>query len=412
MKPSKYKNTELGPIPEDWDCNDLQYFYSYISYGFTNPMPTVSEGIYMVTANDVKDGRINFESARKTSEDAYKYLLTDKSRPKKNDILLTKDGSLGRLALVGDEKICINQSVAVIRPNEKVYPLFLKLLLEDKYYQRTMIVNAGGSTIKHIYITIVNKMKLGIPPLTEQKAIAAALSDTDALISSLEQLISKKRAIKQGAMQELLRPKDGWEVKKLGEVGKCHRGVSYNPERDLYPYDKDITVRLLRSNNIQNQNIAIEGLQYVDNERVRPNQILKNNDIVICMANGSKQLVGKSAVYRVKDHLKYTFGAFMGCFRTNIELAESLYIAINFHSFQYRNYIDVLLSGTSINNLNPGNIESIEIPFPSPEEQTRIATILSDMDTEIENLEIKLDKYKQIKQGMMQQLLTGKIRLV
>ena len=214
-----FKQMEVGVIPENWEFKELRNYFSFISYGFTNPMPTVSDGVYMITANDINNGRIKLETARKTSELAFKTFLSDKSRPKKNDILLTKDGTLGRIALVGDEKICINQSVAVIRPNEKIYPLFLKLLLEGTYYQKTMIDNAGGSTIKHIYITVVDKMNVAIPPTkSEQTAIATALSDADALITSLEKLIEKKRAIKQGAMQELLKPKEGWQVKKFGEI--------------------------------------------------------------------------------------------------------------------------------------------------------------------------------------------------
>ncbi|MBK5966833.1 hypothetical protein CCR95_22850 [Thiocystis minor] len=126
--PPGYKLTEVGVIPEDWECRKLEEYFSLISYGFTNPMPTVEHGIYMVTAADINQGRIQLETARKTTEAAYRTLLTAKSKPKKNDILLTKDGSLGRLALVRDETICINQSVAVIRPNEKVDPDFLILL--------------------------------------------------------------------------------------------------------------------------------------------------------------------------------------------------------------------------------------------------------------------------------------------
>jgi type I restriction enzyme S subunit len=267
--------------------------------------------------------------------------------------------------------------------------------------------------MKHINVGDLLQFVVPIPPTkTEQTAIANALSDADALISSLEKLIEKKRNIKQGAMQELLKPKKGWVTKKLGEIGKCYRGVSYNPERDLHSYDKNITMRLLRSNNIQNQSLDYHGLQFVDKERVKANQILMENDIVICMANGSKQLVGKSAIYNNGDNLEYTFGAFMGCFRIDEAIASSIYIALNFQSYQYRNYIDILLSGSSINNLNPGNIESIEIPFPPLEEQTHIATIVFDMDKEIISLETKLIKAKQIKQGMMQELLTGKIRLV
>jgi type I restriction enzyme S subunit len=204
VKPG-YKQTDMGVVPEDWEVSPLEMFTSFISYGFTNPMPASESGVYMVTARDINNGRVLFDTARRTTEEAYRMLLTDKSRPKKGDILLTKDGTLGRLALVDERKLCINQSVAVLRPNSKAVPEFLKVLLEAPVYQNRMLEDAGGSTIKHIYITIVNLMPLAVPPTkAEQAAIAEALSDADALIEYLEQLIVKKRHLKQGAMQELL----------------------------------------------------------------------------------------------------------------------------------------------------------------------------------------------------------------
>ena len=200
-------------------------------------------------------------------------------------------------------------------------------------------------------------------------------------------------------------------MKKLGEVGNCIRGVSYNGDRDLSSYDTNTTFRLLRSNNVQDGTIDLSELQFVNVSRVKPIQALQENDIVICMANGSKQLVGKSAIFNVLNDYDYTFGAFMGCFRTNPNQAVSRFISFTFQTYQYRSYIDVLLSGSSINNLKPSDIESIEILFPKQEEQIAIANIFSDMDTEIESLEKKRDKYIMLKQGMMQQLLTGRIRL-
>ncbi len=398
--PNGYKQTEVGVIPNDWECDELQKYFSFISYGFTNPMPTVSDGIYMITANDVNDGRIKFETARKTSETAYKYLLSDKSRPKKNDILLTKDGSLGRLALVCDEKICINQSVAVLRPNEKVYPLFLKLLLEDTYYQRTMIDNAGGSTIKHIYISIVNKMKVGIPPtIAEQISIATTLSDANVLITKLEKLIDKKRNIKQGAMQELLRPKDGWEVKKLGEIGECIIGLTYTPENV-----KDKGILVLRSSNVQNNSLKYDDSVFVDC-KIPEKLINQENDILICVRNGSRNLIGKCAMIKGRA-IGETFGAFMTIYRSGF----NEFVHILFQSEIIKTQIDEHL-GATINQITNKSLNSFEIPFPPISEQTRIAKILTDMDADIVQLEKKLDKYKMMKQGMMQNLLTGKIRL-
>ena len=203
-----------------------------------------------------------------------------------------------------------------------------------------------------------------------------------------------------------------WEVKQLRKIGKCIRGVSYDGERDLSSYDTDVTVRLLRSNNVQDGKIDLNELQFVNNKKVKPIQYIQEDDIVICMANGSKQLVGKSAIFEPLDSYAYTFGAFMGCFQTDSSQADSKFISNTFQTHQYRSFIDILLSGSSINNLKPSDIESIEIPFPPVPEQTAIASILSDADSLIEKLEKLIAKKRAIKQGMMQGLLTGKCCLV
>ena len=110
LKPG-YKQAEMGVIPQDWEVSPLEQFTSFVSYGFTNPTPTSESGIYMITARDINHGRIQFDTARCTTEEAYRTLLTAKSRPKRGDLLLTKDGTLGRLALVDERTICILLSV-------------------------------------------------------------------------------------------------------------------------------------------------------------------------------------------------------------------------------------------------------------------------------------------------------------
>ena len=267
---------------------------------------------------------------------------------------------------------------------------------------------------------VLRKVVIPFPPTkAEQEAIAEALSDADALIESLEQLLAKKRQAKQGAMQELLTGKKRlpgfsgeWTVKQLGDVGKCLRGVSYKGDSDLSTHDTPHTKRLLRSNNVQNAIVVTDEVQFVNAARVSSHQILQQDDILICMANGSKALVGKAGIFMVIDGHEYTFGAFMGCFRTNSSEANPAFVFYLFLTSRYRDYINNLLAGSSINNLRPSSIESLEFPTPSLPEQTAIAVILSDMDTEIAALEAKLAKARQLKQGMMQELLTGRIRLV
>jgi type I restriction enzyme S subunit len=242
-----FKQTEIGTIPDDWVVAPLEEFTSLISYGFTNPMPTSQSGVHMITAKDINHGRIQFDTARCTTVDAYRNLLTAKSRPRSADLLLTKDGTLGRLALVDDRVVCINQSVAILRPNSKAIPKFLKILLEAPAYQARMLEDAGGSTIKHIYITIVNRMQIAVPPTkAEQEAVAEALSDADALIESLEKLFTKKRDLKQGAMQELVTGKKrlpgfggDWVAKPLQELADIRSGGTPSTTQSQF-WDGDV----------------------------------------------------------------------------------------------------------------------------------------------------------------------------
>ena len=201
---TEFKDSELGRIPKSWDVVQLKDNLEFISYGFTNPMPETSTGVPMITAKDVTEGSINYKTARNTSREAFDSLLSAKSRPLIGDILLTKDGSLGRLAIVDREDICINQSVAVLRPNEEVSSSFLFHLLEAPLYQKIMMENAGGSTIKHIYITVVDKMKVVRPPCSEQDKIVAVLSSINKRVDRVIEKLSQTQSLKKSLMQDLL----------------------------------------------------------------------------------------------------------------------------------------------------------------------------------------------------------------
>ena len=156
----------------------LKSFLEDITYGFTNPMPDAEEGPWKVTAKDVVNGKVNYDTARKTTVQAYEE-LTAKSKPAVGDVLLTKDGTLGRCAVVEEEGICVNQSVAVLKCNKRILPKFLAILLQMPEYQREMLKNAGGGTIKHIYITKVVDMLIMVPTISQQLEFLSFVEQTD-----------------------------------------------------------------------------------------------------------------------------------------------------------------------------------------------------------------------------------------
>ena len=179
----------------------LRLFLEDITYGFTNPMPDAQEGPWKVTAKDVVNGRVNYETARKTTSKAFNE-LTDKSKPKIGDVLLTKDGTLGRCAVVDVDGICVNQSVAVLKCNEKILPKFLTLLLQMPEYQREMLKNAGGGTIKHIYITKVVDMLIIVPTISQQLEFLSFVEQTEKTKVRIKKSLDELEILKKALMQK------------------------------------------------------------------------------------------------------------------------------------------------------------------------------------------------------------------
>ena len=286
-------------------------------------------------------------------------------------------------------------------------------------FERLRALNYQTSDHKRHWISVFHSMEMLMPPLKVQETIAEALSDADAAIDSLDALIAKKRDVKQATMQQLLTGRTrlpgfttDWKEVRLGDLGMCLRGVSYKGDSDLSDGDTPTTVRLLRSNNVQNSLIQFNDVQYVNHDCVSDEQILRRDDIVICMANGSKVLVGKTGLYKDSQDARYTFGAFMGCFRSSSDQAHAIFVRYLFLTKQYQDYISNLLAGSSINNLTPKSIESLLFNVPLLKEQEAIAEVLSVMDDELEALTEQVLKLRMVKEGMMQDLLTGKVRLV
>lgn len=182
----------------EYNYEPLSNVINSITYGFTNPMPDTNEGPWKVTAKDIVNGRIDYSTARKTSRNEYDK-LTAKSKPTIGDILLTKDGTLGRVAIVEREDVCINQSVAAIKCNERVFPKFLANMLQMTEYQNKMMADAGGVTVKHLYITRVDKMLVCIPNLLQQQEWTEFLDQIDkskfAAHEALKELTNAQKAL-------------------------------------------------------------------------------------------------------------------------------------------------------------------------------------------------------------------------
>ena len=303
---SEWKKVKLD------DCLEL------ITYGFTNPMPDTLSGPWKVTAKDINNGRIVFETARHTSQEAFDNDLTDKSRPKKGDILLTKDGTLGRLAIVGDERVCINQSVALLRVNKDILSVpYLYYLLSTPLYQAKMLADAGGAAIKHIYITRVNQLLIPCPSYDEQCRIAIILSRYDSLIENHQKQIKLLEEAAQRLYKEwfvdLHFPghentkivdgvPEGWEKKRLIDLVDVQYGYAFDGK--LFNNNGE-GMPILRIRNIP------DGITSdYTTEEASPNYIVHDGDIVVGMDGifhinswngGDAYLVQRACSFRPKE---------------------------------------------------------------------------------------------------------------
>lgn len=429
--PQGYKQTEVGVIPEDWDVKSIGDI-AVISSGGT-PNRKISEywggDIPWVTTTLIDGGYITYANefiTKKGLESSAAKICSI------GTILMAMYGQGKTRGKVGVLSIdaSINQACAAISLKNNCQSSYMLQILNSMYDDIRDLSNSGGQ--ENLSGQIIKNISIPFPPEKEQTAIANILSDMDALLSELEQLITKKQAIKTATMQQLLTGKtrlplfstytDGehkgqakgmksselgeipedWEVVKLSEIGDTIIGLTYSP-KDV----SDFGTLVLRSSNIQNNQLSYENNVYVDMEL--PNRVIvKENDVLICVRNGSRNLIGKCALIDEKA-AGFAFGAFMSIYRVNA--ATSKFIFYQFQSNIIQNQINEIM-GATINQITNKDMSSFQVSLPvNNEEQTAIANILSDMDAEIQALEQRLAKTRQIKQGMMQELLTGKTRL-
>jgi type I restriction enzyme S subunit len=403
----KYKKTELGIIPSDWEVKNLSDNFTLKArigwQGLTTAEYLKTGDFGLVTGTDFKNGYIDWDNCVYVEKNRF---IQDKNiQLKVRDVLVTKDGTIGKVAFVDKlpNPTTLNSGVFVVRPkNENIDNKFFYYLLMSSYFDVFLAKITAGSTITHLYQKDFVTFNFVLPSISEQTLIATALSDADALISNLEQLITKKKLIKQGAMQQLLKPKKGWEVKKLGEVALIVRGASPRPIEDPKWFDKDSTIGWVRISDVTKSNKYLtETVQKLTDEGIRSSRYVANDNLIMSIC----ATVGRPMLTRINVCIHDGFVVFK-----DLKIQkEYLYY---FLTFIEKDWAKQGQTGSQM-NLNTSLINNTVIPFPTEiSEQTRIATIFSDIDKEITALETKLDKYRKIKQGMMQNLLTGKIRLV
>ena len=416
-----YKQTEIGVIPEDWEVSPLSVLTTLMTNGFVGTAKIhyteSDEGILYIQGYNVEENDFNFNGIKRVSPEFHK--KQSKSCLRKDDLLTVQTGDVGLTTIVPKELEGSNCHALIITrfKKERLNSKFFAYYLNSAQGRARLKEIETGTTMKHINVGDMIHFLVPIPPTkAEQTAIATALSDADALIQSLEKLIAKKHLIKQGAMQELLKPKKGWVVKKLGEVFTFHGGYTASREQlsfDGYCYLHygDIHGATKTFINVKNDYAKIPKLQ-IPLKKVSPKSLLNEGDIVFVDASEDDEGTSRHIVVKNPDGVPYISGLHTIVAKSKDDSVNNDYKRYCFQSAYIKNQFKFYAVGTKVSGISKTNILKIEISLPTLDEQTSIAIILSDMDAEIFALETKLAKYKQVKQGMMQNLLTGKIRLV
>ncbi|MCC7439269.1 MAG: restriction endonuclease subunit S [Armatimonadetes bacterium] len=341
-------------------------------------------------------------------------------RLKQGDILFAGSGEtkeeIGKCAAFVDKIEAYAGGDIVILRTRASDPIFLGYYLNTAAIVRQKSSRGQGDAVVHINSSALSDIVCKIPPLPEQHAIAEALSDMDALLVGLEKLIAKKRALKQATMQQLLTGatrlpgfRGEWEVRRLGEIGNTYGGLTGKTKNDFgHGSGLYITFLNVMSNVIINSDL-FEPVQIFPNES--QNRV-KKGDLLFNGSSETPEEVAMCALF-TEDILNLYLNSF--CFgfrlRDNVQ-ANGLFLAYYLRSGEGRELMKSLAQGSTRYNLSKTALLESAIRLPPLPEQRAIAEILSDMDAEIEALELQRKKTVGVKQGMMQELLTGRVRLV
>ena len=391
-----YKQTEVGTIPLDWSTISLES--ACVARGLVRgPF-----GGALKKESFVRDGQKVYEQRNaiyRSAEvgtyfiDEQKYRELERSAVKPGDFIVSCSGTIGRIYRIPDAAPSgvINQALLKIDTNNaRIDPSYFYYCFDwDEFQQRISDNTHGGAMQNLVGMSIFRTIEIAHPPLPEQRAIAAALSDVDALIRALDHLIAKKRDLKQAAMQQLLTGQyrlpghsGEWEINRLGDVVQIRKG------------------QLITEKDAVNGNIPViaggKAPSYFHN---RANRI---GTTITISASGAN--AGYVALYEVP--------IFASDCSTISESGTYSIRFIYYFLLMRQEQIYKAQTGGAQPHIHPSDLNPILIDLPSITEQTAIAAVLSDMDAEIAALEVRRDKTRALKQDMMQELLTGRTRLV
>lgn len=417
---SKYKETEIGSMPEEWDVTSLSDAFQNLEAGVSvNSDERQNADFFVLKTSAISDGLINIDEAKPVVKKEYARL---KCPVKKGSIIISRMntpqlvGACGYVAEDAKGYFLPDRLWQVVNSKPEKYDFrWLNYLLNQYKYKNAIHAVATGTSnsMKNISKERLLEIRIPRPSIEEQKFIVEAISDIETLIYDLEKLIKKKRNIFTGTMQSLLSGKirisdSLWEKYVIGDIGDFYSGLTGKSKDD---FGKGNARYITFLNVLNNTVIDISKLESVQvNEDEYQNEVLKG-DLFFNTSSETPEEVGMCAV--LMDSIRNTYlNSFCFGFRLKTKKVHALFFSYYFNSQEGRKIMRVLAQGATRFNLSKDYFSQTEIELPPYEDQVEIAQTLADMEGDILSLEKKCLKYKAMKQGMMEELLTGKVRLV
>ncbi|RJQ26967.1 hypothetical protein C4565_06010 [Candidatus Parcubacteria bacterium] len=420
-----YKQTEVGTVPIDWDVKPLGRLVSSVEYGSSAKSDTQGQ-IPVLRMGNLQNGKIDWTDLVYTSNEReiskYQLRIGDVLFNRTNSIDLVGKTSIyngERPAIFAGYLIRINIDKSLL--NSRFLNYVLNAEFSKNYSNKILSVAVGQANINGQKL---RSYPIPLPPtLAEQQAIVSTLSDVDSLLDSLDELIAKKRFIKQGAMQELLTGRKRlpgfngkWEIKTLDEL--FHFSGGYSASRDqlssdgyCYLHYGDIHKSNKTFIDLQTEFDDIPKLK-ISLKRISNSSLLDDGDIVFVDASEDDEGASRHVVVANPEGIPFISGLHTIVAKSKTNEIDHQYRRFCFQTRAIKNQFRFYAVGTKVSGISKSNIAKIVMPVPTIIEQISIAEILSDMDADIAALEARREKTSLLKQGMMQELLTGKIRLV
>ena len=413
LKPG-YKQTDVGVIPEQWEVKLLSRISPRQSVGLViNPSTYfVDSGtVPMLVGSDVSENAINWTATRRISEASNQLLPA--SRLRAGDLVTVRVGEPGVTSVVPPELDgCNCASMMIVRQHPSFDSHWLCFAMNSQLGRSQVAHVQYGTAQKQFNISHAVDFRFSVPPLPEQRAIAEALSDVDALLGALDRLIAKKRDLKQAAMQQLLTGQtrlpgfhSEWVVKRLGDIGVFTKGSGI--KKDEVVADGLPCIRYGEIYTHHNDHVRAFN-SFITPATAKQSQRLSKGDLLFAGSGETAEEIGKCVAF-LWDREAYAGGDIV-ILRPSDQSSEYLGYLLNQASVAAQKAR--LGQGDAVVHISARNLGRVELHLPPLAEQTAIAAVVGDMDTELFALVLRRAKTRALKQAMMQELLTGRTRLV